>query len=89
MADTALVQDLGTVPEHALSELLNKAVVGDGDVTLQSLESFRRTKTPRRVSAPPIVSDPMPGDLEQTVAPSGLACPEELASKPVGLLIPY
>ena len=84
MANAGLVQDLGTVPEHALSELLNKAVVGDGDTALQSLESFRSTKMPRRVRAASIASNTMPGELEHTVVPSGLIFREKLASKPIG-----
>ena len=41
--------------------------------TLQSFASFRRTKMPRRVRAVSITSDPMPGDLEHTLVPIGLA----------------
>jgi hypothetical protein len=38
-----------------------------------SFASFRRTKMPRRVRAASITSDPMPGDLEHTLVPIGLA----------------
>jgi hypothetical protein len=84
MADARLVQNLGCLSEHVLGKLLNYAGIGDGDTTLQSFASFRRTKMPRRVRAASITSDPMPSDLEHTVMPRGLAFREEHAPKPIG-----
>lgn len=84
MLDVGHVQNLGSVSEHAIGEVLNNAGIGDGDATLQSFASFRRTKMPRRVRAAAIISEPMPGDLEHTVVPSGLAFREELAPIPIG-----
>ena len=72
MFDAGLVQDLGSGSERAIGEVLNNAGIGDGDATLQSFASFWRMKMPRRVRAASITSDPMPGDLEYTVVPSGL-----------------
>lgn len=84
MFESGLVQDLGSGSEGAIGEVLNNPGIGDGDDTLQSFASFRRTKMPRRVRAASITSEPMPCDLEHTVVPSGLAFREELAPIPIG-----
>jgi hypothetical protein len=72
MFDAGIVQDLGSVSEYALGELLNYAGIGDGNTNLQSFASFRRKKMPRRVRAASITFDPMPGVLEHTVVTNGL-----------------
>ena len=72
MLDAGIVQDLGSVSEYALGELLNYASIGDGNTNLQSFASFRRKKMPRRVRAASITFDPMPGVLEHTVVINGL-----------------
>jgi hypothetical protein len=69
MFDAGLVQDLGSVSEHAIGEVINYVGIGDGDTTLQSFLSFRRTKMLRRVRAASIAADPMPGDIDHTEVP--------------------